>query len=175
MAADEWRSLAPVPLPNPRFGTAANYRKIETIPVLGGNYFYFEGDARVGGVRLALLLMPHISPTKSDAMPSHANAEGARHLLPRTPKNEQSQNDAMAGVNRGGDTHFFARLTTRAPRRRRETRKPIVGFQVLGAGGGMWLFPGRGVARCRNIDDLNYHIRLKATPRGRVKIGVVPI
>ena len=51
--AEEWRKPAPAPLPNPREDIDAKYWSIESIPVLGGDAFYYEGGARLDGVRLA--------------------------------------------------------------------------------------------------------------------------
>lgn len=50
---DQWRFLAPVPLPDPGVDLDINYWALESTPGLGGSAFYYEGESRLTCVRLS--------------------------------------------------------------------------------------------------------------------------
>ena len=50
---DEWRMCGPLPPPCPRTEIDINQATVDGLPVLGGMGFYYEGGARILGVRMA--------------------------------------------------------------------------------------------------------------------------
>ena len=50
---DEWRMCCPLPPPCPLTDIDFNQATLEGLPVLGGMGFYYEGEARILGVRMA--------------------------------------------------------------------------------------------------------------------------
>ena len=116
VGAEEWWALEPAPLPNPREDIDANYWSIESIPVLGGNAFYYEGGARLPASDWLLRQMTPTFFTKNDRKLWRAS-EGASlrwWLLTPMPINVLSRSDVSTGVNPAGVMHSFARQTTRA-------------------------------------------------------------